>query len=348
MTNRQVAVSVLMPVHNGGAYLRSAVDSILGQQNVQFELIIIDDHSSDNALQALNRNDNVRFISSNRKGIVHALNTGIDAARHPFLARMDADDIAAPNRLETQLRLLLNNPEIDICGTKVRIFREQGSVAAGYRQYQYWINSLCEHQDIEREFFIESPIAHPSAMMKTQSMLKLGGYRDSPWPEDYDLWCRALLHGMKFAKPVNRNLLDWRDHEKRLSRTDRRYATQQFLRCKAHYMTAYLEKRGISHCVIWGAGPTGLKLHDYLEEEGLRVANFIDINPKMSDRLKRGKSVYIVNNDGKPSRDDGFWNQRDSASIIIVAVGARGARSDIRAFLKNKELLEGKDFLFAA
>ena len=98
-----------MPVHNCGAYLRTAVDSMLQQQDVLLELIIIDDHSTDQAIQNLPQDPRIRIIKSPQAGIVSALNTGLEHANYPFIARMDGDDIALPGRLYTQLKYLLDN-----------------------------------------------------------------------------------------------------------------------------------------------------------------------------------------------------------------------------------------------
>ena len=117
----------------------------------------------------------------------------------------------------------MQQPQIDISGTRVLMFSVGSEIGGGYLAYQNWINSLSQHSDIEREFFVESPIPHPSAMFRRALFDELGGYHESAWPEDYDLWCRALLAGKKFGKPEyaqNDYLLRWRDHQGRLSRLD--------------------------------------------------------------------------------------------------------------------------------
>ncbi|NND00604.1 MAG: glycosyltransferase [Gammaproteobacteria bacterium] len=339
------AVSVLMPVRNGGAYLYDAVTSILNQQSVELELVIIDDHSTDHACNSLPADRRIKTVSSPGKGIVAALNHGISVAQFPYIARMDADDIAADHRLHTQLKHLIDHPELDICGAKVKIFNESNTIAEGYLHYQTWINGLCQPTEIEREFFVESCIPHPTALLRRELLEALGGYHDSAWPEDYDLWFRALLDGAVFGKPDNPDLLHWRDHQQRLSRVDHRYEKQKFLRCKAHYLSRYLRQKGIEHCHVWGTGPTGLKLHDYLTSSAMPVTGFIDVNAKMRNRRKRGKIVAIA-----PQEPALFATQCTSIanSIIVVAVSARGARARIREYLTSAGQTESTDFIFAA
>lgn len=332
-----------MPVHNGGQYLSYAVNSILQQSDVLLELVIVDDHSTDNAVRALPSDPRIVVTVSPARGIVNALNHGLEKAKYPFIARMDCDDIAEPQRLTVQLDYMLSNPQVDICGSCVQVFRDgDQNTQQGYQLYQHWINSLCDHQSIEREFFVESAIPHPTAMYRQSVITRLGGYADRSWPEDYDLWCRALLAGMKFGKPEDQLLLRWRDHPQRLSRSDRRYAKQQFLQCKAHYLSRYLQRHSYKDTTIWGAGKTGLKLHDYLMTEGLTVNGFIDINPKLVDRLKRNKPVQVVD------LAKAALPKPVSTTMVLVAVSARGARQLIRQFLLACGWREQQHFLVTA
>jgi len=331
-------ISVVMPVHNAGHYLQSAVTSILEQTHQNLELILVNDFSTDDAISTLGSDKRLRVFESPKRGIVHALNHGIAQASFPYIARMDGDDIAHPRRLELQLQFLLDSP-VDIAGTKVELFKDNGAVAKGYALYQQWINQQCTSEQIARSFFIESCIPHPSAMMHRDVLSKLGGYHNTPWPEDYDLWCRAHLQGFQFGKPETPALLQWRDHESRASRVDKRYAKQQFLQCKARYLGQWLQQRGFHHCVIWGAGPTGLKLHDYLEENAIQVNHFVDVNPKLKGVQKRGKRVDVLGLN--PSAEE----LTSLAPIGIIAVNARGAREKIRHALNNANLIELNDYV---
>ena len=331
-----------MPVHNAGEYLGTAVDSILNQTHQKLELILIDDHSTDGSISKLNKDSRLRIIKSPSKGIVPALNQGIAESTYPIIARMDGDDISLPNRLSSQLTTLANASNTTIIGAKVEIFSDDHGITHGYRRYESWINQQVSATEICHNFWVESCIPHPTMMMYKSALTSLGGYQDTPWPEDYDLWCRAHLAGYKFVKPKNGTLLRWRDYSKRTSRVDQRYSTDQFLICKAHYLSKILIERQINQCAIWGTGPTGSKLHNLLSGYNIDVSAFIDVNLKLAGRKKYGKPIYLVGDN--PSRDD--------LSVIkplgLIAVSSWGAREKIRSALLNAGLKELDDFIVVA
>lgn len=335
-------ISVIMPVHNAGHYLADAVNSILTQQGVELELVIIDDHSSDAAITRLPADSRISLVESPQRGIVAALNHGLENSKYPLIARMDGDDVAAPNRLICQLELLIAQPEIDVVGSKVNIFSDQGKLGKGYQLYQNWINQQCSPQQIADNFFVESCIPHPSALFRRSLIEEIGPYQDCPWPEDYDLWCRALVAGKRFGKPKQEALLHWRDHPQRTSRVEQRYVKQRFLECKAHYLAQYLSKRATRTAMIWGTGPTGLKMHDLLQQHGIEISGFIDVNPKLAGRQKRDKPVHIISQHPQPQE------LAHLDSLILSAVSARGARQKICAALDASGRTAGQDYICVA
>jgi len=338
----ECGISVLMPVHNGGEYLKAAVESILTQTHQKIELILIDDHSTDDSIEKLSTDSRLRIIQSPSKGIVAALNHGAAEASYSIIARMDADDISLANRLATQLDLLLRSHEPIIVGAQVALFSDKHEIAEGYRRYQGWINQQTSSKDISNNFWVESCIPHPSAMFHKSTLIELGGYHDPPWPEDYDLWCRAHLAGYKFAKPDTQILLRWRDYQNRTSRIDERYSKDQFLRCKARYLSEQLLRSNNNQCVIWGTGPTGTKLHNYLVKHKIHVSGFVDVNPKLVGREKYGKPIHVISD--KPNHKE--------LSVIrpmgLIAVSSWGAREKIREVLVANNYQESEDFILVA
>lgn len=327
-------VSVIMPVRNGGEWLGEAVASILGQSLTELELLLVDDHSSDGAIESLPRDDaRLRLLNSPGQGIVAALNHGFAHARGQWLARMDADDVALPTRLARQLAHLQQRPDIDICATQVRL---AGPMAgAGSRRYQDWINALLEPADISRELFVESPLPHPSVMLSRSAWQQLGGYREADEPEDYALWLQAARIGLRFGKPQG-ILLHWRDHAGRLTRSDARYAQTRFLRLKARHLLLW-------RCAgrplwIWGAGPSGAALCDALRQAGGDATAFVDLHPRRIGGRKRGLPVHAL---------DAVLH-RPRGTLVLAAVGTAGARQDIRQWCQAHGLQEGEDFLFTA
>ncbi len=323
-----------MPVRNAGDYLKQAVTSILLQTHTKIKLLIVDDHSTDAAIEQLTPNPRIKVLKNPGNGIVSALNHGLEHAIAEvdceYIARMDADDIAHPQRLEKQLAYQKNNPDIDIIGTKVKMFGN--SLGDGYRHYEEWINGLTKPEEISLNIYVESPIPHPTAFAHKKIWRKLGGYLDHGWPEDYDLWLRAHLQKMRFGKPQE-VLLDWRDHKSRLSRQENRYAKKSFYHAKIYYFT----KQSIAKQVrIWGTGPTAMLVHDQLAKHDVTTINFIDISEKMIGRKKRNKNVVSG------------WGLIKTTEFLLVAVAARGARDEIRDYLKSQGFSEGQDYLCVA
>lgn len=329
------AISVLLPVWNAAATLPEAVDSIQNQTFQDWELLIVDDGSTDGSGETADRmvreDARIRALHPPHRGIVAALNTAAEAARGRLLARMDADDISLPHRLAAQCALLEADPGIGLCGGVVRITGE--SVGSGARRYGAWVNGLLTHADIVREILVECPLPHPTFMMPKTLFEELGGYQDCGWPEDYDLVLRVWRAGRRFAKP-SVPVLEWRDHARRLSRTDPRYAEAAFRRCKRHF----LAESGLAdgrRLFQWGAGEVGKR---WLREwETLRPEAVVDINPRKIGRTIHGAPVIAPEN--LPPAGGVF---------IVAAVGTPGARDDIRGKLRPRGFQEGADFLFLA
>ncbi|NIP83227.1 MAG: glycosyltransferase, partial [Gemmatimonadetes bacterium] len=190
-------------------------------------------------------------------GIVAALERARAAARGRYLARMDADDVATPRRLEAQLALMGDRPGLVACGCGVEYFPRE-ALRDGALRYEAWINSCVTEEEIERAIFVECPLAHPTLFARADAIAAVGGYRDAGWPEDYDLVLRLWAAGGRLGK-VPDVLLRWREGPGRLSRTDPRYAPDAFLACKVHHLRRTL-LRGRAGVVIWGAGPVGKAL----------------------------------------------------------------------------------------
>lgn len=339
INNSTALISVIMPAYNAGAFLTEAVTSILYQENSKFELILVDDHSTDHSIEKLPlniKNDkNLKHVSSSAKGVVAAMATGYQHAQGYYIARMDADDIAMPNRLAEQFLYLQQNPQIGIAGAKIKIISND-ELGQGFQLYEHWLNSLSTIEAIERDLFIESPIPNPTAFFRREIYEQLGGYHDPEWAEDYDMWLRAHSAGIKMGKPDG-ILLHWRDHSSRLTHSDPRYDNKLFLKAKAHYLAInpqYLKNR---NAIIWGTGPNGIYIHDLLKTHNVKVEAFIEVNPKRIGGIKRGLPVLHFD----------VLNQYTDA-LIIGAVGSRGAREEMRKALLEMGKHEGRDFLFAA
>jgi glycosyltransferase involved in cell wall biosynthesis len=184
-------VSVLLPVYNGEAYMKEAVESILNQSYKNFELLIINDGSTDNSVEIIESYKDVRIRlvhnETNLK-LIATLNKGLALARGEYLARMDCDDVSLPERLSKQVAFMHEHPEIGICGTWSKTF---GAVKKSWR--------TCfpvRHIDIVAHLVFNTAISHPTAMfdMKRFRTLNLKYDTAALHAEDYDLWVNASGH----------------------------------------------------------------------------------------------------------------------------------------------------------
>jgi len=213
-------VSVALPVFNAGMYLSEAIDSILNQTFSDFELIIINDGSTDDSLSLLReyegRDSRIVLISRENRGLVSTLNEAVDLARGTWLARMDQDDIALPHRFERQLAWL-EESDADICGSWAKLFGTKDSRILKHAQTD---------EAIKLEMLFGTTFAHPSVMMKTEYLKQLR--YDKAWEkcEDYDLWERAARAGWKMGN-VPEVLLLYRQHTDQIS--SKSFVSQQQL-----------------------------------------------------------------------------------------------------------------------
>src|SRR5690349_23996482 len=211
------AISVLLPVHNGAPFLRKSIDSVLSQSFPDFELIIINDGSTDESAQIiLSYNDErIRYVENERNiGLIESLNKGIELAKGQYIARMDADDICVSDRLLMQKKFLDENTDISFVATTVTYIDENEEITG------FWdLDRETISEDLIRETMIrKNYISHPTVMGKSTDFKKL---RYKPYQkniEDYDLWLRALNRGLRIAK-LPTPLLLYRQHSHSVTST---------------------------------------------------------------------------------------------------------------------------------
>lgn len=201
-------VTILMSVYNGGKYLRQAIDSILNQTFEDFEFLIINDGSTDKTLEILQSYNDPRIkIVNNKKniGLTKSLNKGINLARGQYIARMDADDISLPDRLQKQYQFLKNNKNIGVVGSNMYLINQSGKKVGRNSKSQ-------KHFLIKWKCFIGFPMSHPTIMAKTK-VLRTNLYNENfISSQDVELWSRLIFDkNIKFTN-LNDYLLKYRMH----------------------------------------------------------------------------------------------------------------------------------------
>jgi glycosyltransferase involved in cell wall biosynthesis len=188
-------ISVILPIYNSRAFIADAIDSVLGQNAQDFELILIDDASSDGTSAILETLSDPRvhhIRHATNQGLVYSLNEGLQLATGEFIARMDHDDIALPERFARQLAFLEHHPNVGVVGSGYRLIDGAGVQGLGYRP-------PATHDEISWAMCFLCPMAHPTIMARRTALLAAGGYRQSAYyAEDYDLWER-LSREVQFA-----------------------------------------------------------------------------------------------------------------------------------------------------
>ena len=208
--NQSPAISVILPVYNVEAYVREAVESILAQTFTDFELIIINDGSTDGSgaiLRELATHDaRIILIEQPNDGAASARNKGLEMARADLIALMDADDVSMPERFALQHARMIQEPELAVLGSFIRVMDKDGNII-----------QLVE-RPLTREAIVHClehsgpPVANPTVMMRKEALLKAGGYRKAFCPaEDYDLWLRMSDLGYAIAN-LPQPLLNYRWH----------------------------------------------------------------------------------------------------------------------------------------
>lgn len=328
-------VSVVLPVFNGARTIGRAVRSILDQTLRNLELIVVDDGSTDNTVAVVQslRDPRLRLISCPHRGVAATANTATKHAVAPIVARMDADDVAHPQRFEKQLQWL-HKRDLDVVGCRIRILNESGQPSRAMGRYERWINEeTLSGTQITALRFVEFPLVNPTILAR-RGYFEMG-FRDGEVPEDYDLMLRAAARGMRFGK-VDETLFDWIDRPGRLTRTDRRYTRAAFTRCRqAHLLAGPL--RGVARVDLWGVGRTGKPWLRWLQLRGIAVRQGIDIHPrKVGGRIH---GVCIVPPTALKAAD---------GTPLIIAVGAEGARQLILPHLRSRGYVSGGDAWFVA
>ncbi len=178
-------ITVLLPTYNNSLHITAAVRSILGQTFKDFELLIIDDCSTDDTVSKIKEFSDERIVlfeNSQNKGLAETLNFGLKAARYGIVARMDGDDISLPDRLAKQYNFLKNNNSVHVLSSFYAVFRNN--------KILYTVETNTKHEEIKKRLALHSEIMHPAVMYRRDIILERGGYKNA-FIEDYELWLRV-------------------------------------------------------------------------------------------------------------------------------------------------------------
>lgn len=303
-------VSIVLPVYNGDVYLQSAIESILNQTFIDFELVIINDASTDNTDQIINNFKDKRiryFINETNLKIIETLNKGINLSRGKYIARMDADDISFPNRIEDQVNFLEKNVEIDVLGTGFEIIGNNQNDRFSNNTVVYNTDS----KKIAFNLIYNNVILHPSVMFRSSVFHKYKIYYNKKFihAEEYYLWTQLIIH-TKFANLPD-ILLKYRVHDNQISlqnhkvQLDNSYSIQQlYLKNlglnitfnQAKLFVDFLQKKKINDNAIFEL----LNIIDLFEKK-IKLMEIMDVKYSLMEINKNLKNVIINSNNNKLS-----------------------------------------------
>ena len=330
MRTENPLISILMPVKNAGPFLKDCLSSILSQTETYWELIAVNDSSTDDSKMILKQfaqaDDRVNLFDNNGVGIIDALRLAYSKSSGELITRMDADDLMFENKLEVLKHGLMTSGIGFLSVGQVRYFSDEG-LKDGYRYYQSWLNELTEKGSNYDDLYRECVIPSPCWMVHKQDLDRCGAFDSDVYPEDYDLCFRFYGNGLKVI-PCSEVIHKWRDHRTRSSRNDPNYADNRFLELKLHWFLK-LDHDQTGPLVIWGAASKGKSLAKGLLEAG------IDFHWMCNNPNKIGKHVYnqlIENVAGIKALDN---------PQVIVAVANKDQQLEIR-----EQLGANKAFFF--
>ncbi|WP_299225958.1 glycosyltransferase family 2 protein [uncultured Psychroserpens sp.] len=282
-------ISILTPFKNTSSYLYECINSIIAQTYKHWELLIIDDHSTDSSytiVEDFAKSDHrIKLFKNSGDGIIDALALAFSKSTGTFITRMDSDDKMHPEKLQIMLNDLQSHGKGHIALGLVKYFSTNG-IGDGYAKYESWLNNLTIRGTNYSEIYKECVIPSPCWMLHRDDLIACDGFDLNRYPEDYDLTFRLYKNNIKCIAS-NRLLHYWRDYSTRASRTHPNYAENHFLQLKLDYFLE-LDRDQSRPLTIWGAGHKGKTVAKLLKEKQVDFIWICD-NPK-----KIGKHIYAI------------------------------------------------------
>ncbi|MFD1162980.1 MULTISPECIES: glycosyltransferase family 2 protein [Hwangdonia] len=328
-------ISILTPFKNTEAYIEACLNSIVNQTYTNWELLIVDDASTDsspNIVKAYaDKDSRIKLLKNSGDGIIDALKLAFGNSKGELITRMDSDDVMQPNKLEVLANKLLTYGKQHVAIGLVNYFSEDG-IKDGYKSYEIWLNNLTKSGENYSEIYKECVIPSPCWMVYRSDLMACDAFNPNSYPEDYDLAFRFYKHNYKCI-PCDEVIHNWRDYRSRTSRTHVHYAENHFIDLKLHYFLE-LDYNPNKTLVVWGAGNKGKTIAKKLIKKKVPFEWICD-NPKKIGRDIYGETLH-------PFRYlEGIENPQS-----IITVANKSAQKEINTYLKSIHMVNKKDYFF--
>ena len=324
-----------MPVYNAAFYLEDCLNSILAQSFKDWELIAVDDFSTDDTAKLLQehskKDPRIHCLQNTTKGIISALRNAYASSKGQYIHRMDADDLMPEQKLDLMFAEIEKHGRGHLITGLVEYFSASG-IGDGYFNYQEWLNKLCIKNRHWDEIYKECVIASPCWMLPRDDLDACNAFNSDRYPEDYDLVFRFYKQDLKVIS-VPQVLHLWRDHPERSSRTQEHYQENTFYEIKTHYFME-LDYQPGKTLIIWGAGKKGKLLARILKKRGVNF-QWVSNNPN-----KEGKAIYGA------LMEDYTQIVHKNHPQILITVAQKEAKEEIMQFMQSNQLVENEDFYF--
>lgn len=317
-------ISIVMPMRNALPYLHECIASIINQTYQKWELIVVNDHSTDQSfevLESFSKKDNrITVLNNTGKGIIDALRLAYSKSSGTYITRMDADDIMPTKKLEVLRKKLIDFPNAVATG-KIKYIGE--NLRNGYQKYELWMNNMMENETHYEQIYRECVIPSPAWMIKRDLFDKIGGFSPNTYPEDYDLTLRMYKANIPI-KAVKELVHIWRDYKERTSRNDPNYAFNTFEVLKTQYFHN-IDYDKSKTLVLWGGGKKGKNIAKLLIEYKIPFI-FACNNPKKINQEIYGMNMENIDSIFNPSQ----------AYQSIIAVANPDDQIEIKKTLNEK------------
>lgn len=326
-------ISILMPFYNEEKFIEKCVQSIVDQTYKHWELIALDDQSTDSGPAIIKRfaaqDKRVKYFRNPVKGVTHALQMGLNVSYGALITRMDADDIKSPDNLDVLQSGIRNSGIVSTACVKYFSDEEDG-LMGGYQRYEDWINSVISSGTCFEHIYRECTIPSPNWMMYRSDLERAGGFRSTRRPEDYELSLRFHKAGLKIATS-DKVIHYWRDHRGRVTRNDDRYSDNFFLDLKLPFFLEVELKPG-HDLVLLGAGRKAKMIARQLVDRGIPFKWYTN------NEKKAGLDIYGVRL--KHQNDINFIE----SDRIIVAVSSPLDKEEMETWLEKHGRKAGENY----
>ncbi len=336
--NNNPLVSIIMAVKDTEPYLRDCLDSILAQTYNNWELIAVNDHSSDQSPQILHeyaqKDSRVRFLNSDAPKLIPTLQVGYSASKGELINRMDSDDKMPEDKIQALVSEWMKYGKGTVIAGGTEHFVDEGTVGDGFIRYERWLNEVARTSTHYQEIYRECVIPSHCWMVHREDFDAVGAFDPIIYPEDYDLCFRFYRYGLKIVG-MDKILHFWRDRSDRISRTWDEYKDNRYFDLKLRFFYE-LDRDYYRPLILWGAGRNGKDMAKLL------LSNQDTFHWACDNERKIGKDIY-----GITMEHFDCIPEINNAQIIIV-VSSPDGKKEIEAQLQSWNKQPVKDYWFFA